>query len=398
MISKLDYLSDLKKLKNLAELIIEDNPVLMLKESYEIVKLLPVKNKSCSTINTNSKNPKSSNSSLNKLHSSPIKSQIEIFNDNTVHKRQGFSNMIKGLPDISDNTLNVSYSEVNINANNNKDDICDVNPTNNINLESGGVSEADSDNIINHIEKEWRVEYTYIIDNGYNGYGPKRLKESKIVSGHAELEGNNKLNIYGNALEVLDQVEFSETIDHIQFEYFNIDLIANKKNIEKLKRFNKLNKLVFSNNNIHSFYQIVKFEDFNEIESMNIINNEITGSNLLKYFLIYRFQNLKSFNDIEISQKDLSAAKKLFEYFDKCISTSEARKDRDVNKNNGLEGSMETGSEVGKQNEIEMEKLKVSNKNVNMNMNINELEQKKKLYEYFRENLLEVMEELIDED
>lgn len=41
---------------------------------------------------------------------------------------------------------------------------------------------------------------------GLNGY--KRRKESRseclVQSGHAEIEGDNKLFIYGNALEVLN--------------------------------------------------------------------------------------------------------------------------------------------------------------------------------------------------
>ena len=43
MISKLDYLMELKKLKSLNELVIEDNPVLVLKESSDILRSLPIK-------------------------------------------------------------------------------------------------------------------------------------------------------------------------------------------------------------------------------------------------------------------------------------------------------------------------------------------------------------------
>lgn len=103
-------------------------------------------------------------------------------------------------------------------------------------------------------------------------------------------------------------------------------MITNRKIIEKLKKFAKITKLIFSNNNIHSFYQLLKFEDFNDIESISIINNEINNANLLKYFLIYRFQKIKFYNDIEISSKDVMTAKKIYEYFDKCISCGENKK------------------------------------------------------------------------
>ena len=103
-------------------------------------------------------------------------------------------------------------------------------------------------------------------------------------------------------------------------------MITNRKIIEKLKKFAKISKLIFSNNNIHSFYQLLKFEDFNDIESISIINNEINNANLLKYFLIYRFQKIKFYNDVEISPKDVMTAKKIYEFFDKCISCGENKK------------------------------------------------------------------------
>ena len=49
-----------------------------------------------------------------------------------------------------------------------------------------------------------------IISLGLNGY--KRKKESRteclVQSGHAEIEGDQLLFIYGNALEVLTNVDF----------------------------------------------------------------------------------------------------------------------------------------------------------------------------------------------
>ena len=53
-----------------------------------------------------------------------------------------------------------------------------------------------------------------IISLGLNGY--KRRKESRndclVQSGHAEIEGDQLLFIYGNALEVLNNVEFQNPI------------------------------------------------------------------------------------------------------------------------------------------------------------------------------------------
>ena len=53
------------------------------------------------------------------------------------------------------------------------------------------------------ISIEWTNEMERIRNLGLNGY--KRRKESRseclVQSGHAEIEGDNKLFIYGNALE-----------------------------------------------------------------------------------------------------------------------------------------------------------------------------------------------------
>lgn len=147
--------------------------------------------------------------------------------------------------------------------------------------------------VISHIKNEWNQEINYIKENGFNGYNIKRLKETKMLSGHAELENNNKLLIYGNAIKVINQEDFFNKVECISISYFNIDLVLNKRILEKLKYYKKLKKLIFSNNNIHSYFQIIKFEETNNFENIEIINNEICKSSLLKYFLIYRFQYLK---------------------------------------------------------------------------------------------------------
>ncbi len=278
---------------------------------------------------------------------------------------------------------------------------------------------ADIANIVSHIQKEWQTEYNFIIENGYNGYHSKRLKDSKIVSGHAELEGSNKLNIYGNALEVLDQAEFYENISIIHFEYYNVDMITNRKIIEKLKKFTKITKLIFSNNNIHSFYQLLKFEDFNDIESISIINNEINNANLLKYFLIYRFQKIKFYNEIEISSKDVMTAKKIYEYFDKCISCGENKKrekkqmqQQNANKYPDSQIVKDENFNGNQNNPDSLEKNQNPNSNSNSNQNqFDKLDNfdnvkderdnlflKRNLINYITEHLSDVLEEIVDDE
>lgn len=68
--------------------------------------------------------------------------------------------------------------------------------------------------LLNVISQEWKNEMERIISLGLNGY--KRRKESRndclVQSGHAEIEGDQLLFIYGNALEVLNNVEFQKTV------------------------------------------------------------------------------------------------------------------------------------------------------------------------------------------
>lgn len=361
MISKIENLTEIKKLKILTELIIEDNPVLVLKEAAEILKTLPLKVKNSSK-DTSSKESSQSLKIADKLKKDEIIS-ISNTNNNLSKQIKSVSPEKKSHHSLSVLTGIEALPEINLDK--------DI-KIKGQNVENKGeeITEDQSNNIISHIEKEWKTEYEYIVENGFNGYNTKILKESKIVSGHAELEGINRLNIYGNALEVLEQQEFYKSINFIRLEYFNIDIVSSKLNLEKLKNFKNLTHMIFSHNNIHSFYQLIKFEEFTEIESITVINNEICGSSFLKYFLVYRFQNLKFFNDTEISQKDIIIAKKMFEYFDKCISNNENRKKDEKNGNKNL---------------------------ISKSLNNNVLCKKKEYLSYVQDNLMDCLDEIMDE-
>jgi hypothetical protein len=200
-------------------------------------------------------------------------------------------------------------------------------------------------------------------------------------------------------------------------------MITNRKIIEKLKKFSKITKLIFSNNNIHSFYQLLKFEDFNDIESISIINNEINNANLLKYFLIYRFQKIKFYNDIEISSKDVMTAKKIYEYFDKCISCGENKKrekkqmqqqianktndasnlkeDNNNNNFNGNNNNPEGNNDRNpsqNQNNNNILSDKLDNNYDNVKDERDNLFLKRNLINYITKHLTDVLEEIVDDE
>jgi hypothetical protein len=433
MISKLEYIIELKKCTNLNELMIDDNPVIVLKETSEILKVLPVTLKK--NYSNNNKNTQSSKNIFikNNLNNDEgglsippiIKQQNSNFSPILVNKKHlnnthtnGFNinkisspnkniynnnnnnNELQNFPKLhlNNNTNNNSIytgnnsNQIIINNTNNQNSY--INTQNNItnnninkndkdNYASMAINTEETNKIISQIKIEWIDEFNYIKTNGFNGYNSKRLKESKIISGHAELEEEKYLIIYGNALEVVDNEEFYDNIVSINFEYFNIDLITTRHVLEKLKKFKKLNKLSFSNNNLHSFYQLVKFEDLTSIDHISVIDNEINKANLLKYFLIYRFQNLKYFNEAEISTKDINLAKKFFEYFDKCISQTEKS-------SIAMNGN-------GENVELEEKNISLSKKKIEY-FDKADIFNKEKFFNFVKDNLNNILEELIDED
>jgi hypothetical protein len=75
---------------------------------------------------------------------------------------------------------------------------------------SANQEDISPEGLLKVISQEWTNEMDRIRSLGLNGY--KRRKESRsewlVQSGHAEIEGDNKLFIYGNALEVLNNPDF----------------------------------------------------------------------------------------------------------------------------------------------------------------------------------------------
>ena len=75
--------------------------------------------------------------------------------------------------------------------------------------------------------------------------------------------------------------------------YVRFDLIVFHANLDKLKRFTKLKKLVLSNNYLNSFILLSKIECLNTIESIMVYDNEVLRCISLMSFIVYRFQHIK---------------------------------------------------------------------------------------------------------
>lgn len=84
--------------------------------------------------------------------------------------------------------------------------------------------------------------------------------ESLVQSGHAEIEANKILYIFGNALEVLQRSEFYDQVEEMHLQYVRFDLIVYHANLDKLKKFTKLKKIFLSHNYLNSFILLSKIE------------------------------------------------------------------------------------------------------------------------------------------
>jgi len=417
MISKIEFILEFKKLKRIEELYIEGNPVIFIKDAYKKFYSLPLKFKDQTQFqiyknninsNNNNKNNNGLNNSVNQYKTNiSSKNNNGAINDNPNIRHTNSNNFISTSTATLRNTKIPSLEENNkIELNNNNDiknniaskskskqstrndSLTNSNNTNN-NRNNGGNNKGEQDNLseeereklLNKIENEWKVEFRYIINNGFNGYSIKKLKETKMQLCHAEIERDKQLNLFGNAIEVLGYKEFYTVVHTIKFEFINFDIISQRQNIDNIKKFLNLKSLVFKSNNMHGFYQIIKLENIKGIEYITIRKNEICNGDILKYFLVYRLQNIKYFNDSEITNKDVLMSKKIFENFDQAISICENEAQRI--KNNKENKDKENGSSLVKKKDI--------NKN-----EAESIELKYSFFNYAKHNLITALDEIFD--
>ena len=178
------------------------------------------------------------------------------------------------------------------------------------------------DSLLRIISQEWKNEMKRLKEKGLNGY--KKRKDSKqescVQSGHAEIEGSTMLFIYGNAIEVLEKPEFQKNVEEITFQYMRFNTIVGSSNMKKLKKFERLRKLTFMDNNVFSFVQISKLEAINTLRSLSITNNDVDSTALCRCFIVYRFPLVIEINGKPVTEEEKLEAKTQFQNFDKILS------------------------------------------------------------------------------
>ena len=433
LIKKLEYILEFNKLKNLQEIILENNPILNISNS-SLIKNLPLKGKK---LNIFSRTPISNSIEKDKFTYESLASMGSIVNRNNNNIKINInksSTIFKGnkkffivtnlkknsILDKKDNmnntnfikdflytkkSSNLVYNKSIMNMNMVTPTIKRINrtKTNSNNNMTSTTSEFYAK--IFPIKQLWNYEINNIITKGYNGYNNKKYKEMNIDQGHVEIEEETSLYLYGNCLKILAHIEFYEKINTLSFSYFCYDYIMSKKILEFIKNFKNIISIKFSNNNIFSLYQLVKLESFENLEKLSINENEICNGYLLKYFILYRLNNLKYFNNNIVKQSEINLSRNIFASFDKLISIKEkekiTEKSNDENKDN-KSIILINNKEENKNEKIKKEIINNSNSTINNNDEnydyIND-ENKYKFFYFTKYNLSIAIEEIIyDED
>lgn len=404
-ITKIDYILEFIKLKYLQELIIEDNPILNDPDIIIQIKKfnLPLKGKLINTSKTPNPNKRkdfgnfsyeatieaysnSRNNNINLIRTSTIlevSNKIKFLLPNNLKKKIKKNSVINNAPI---NNKDFIYAKNSNNINENKSlEMNMITPSVKIINSSQKSSRNQKNSTITDfyskilpIRQLWNYEMINIKKKGYDGYIHKKYKEINITQGHVEIESNHSLQLYGNCLKILEENELYEKIRSISFNYFYFDFIMSKRFLKYIKEFKILETVKFSNNNIYSLYQLTKLESLENIKNLCLFDNEICNANLLKYFIFYRLNTLKSFNNQIIKDSDYKASQNIFNYFDEVISIKEKEKEK--------------------------EKRKEEDKKMNMNININENENysneeyKYKFFNYVKYNLSISIEEIINDE
>ena len=444
LIKKLEYILEFNKLKYLEEIILENNPILNNANSIPQLKNLPLKGK---ISNYFSKTPLSNslgkdkfsyeslvsmgpvnNRNINNINNSnnnniSINKSLTIFgNPNKTNFMYATNLKKKSIFDKKNNMNNTVYSRDFIlakNANNliyNKNimKMNMVTPTikriNKIKTDSVNNMTNSSNEFYSKIfpiKQLWNYEINNIINKGFNGYQNKKYKEINIDQGHVEIEEESSLYLYGNCLKILSQNDFYDKINSLSFNYFCFDFIMSKKIVEYIKEFKNLINIKFSHNNLYSLYQLIKLETFENLEKLSIYENEICNGYLLKYFVLYRINTLKFFNNRIIKEPEIKLSKDIFQYFDKLISikekelniiNNENKEEKKNNDNNLIKTDINNDIEKTDEDLIcNTNKINnIKNKLINENENINE--DKYKFFNYAKFNLSIVIEEMINDE
>ena len=147
----------------------------------------------------------------------------------------------------------------------------------------------------------------------------------------------------------------------------------------------------FSHNNIYSFYQLIKLENLENLQKLSISDNEVCNAYILKYFIFYRLNNLKYFNNKAINEEEADISRAIFQYFDELISIKE--KIEGQNKDENEQKDDENKENKENKNTIENKENIISEKNYEDEINNSKL--MIEFFNYAKSNLSIFIDEII---
>ena len=433
LIKKPEYLREFQKLKYLQEIVLEGNPVLNIPESLKFLKYLPLKGTITNLSNFYPKTPLThntiksgdifsseafkslmANNNVNHNNQRKVNKSSTIYNkpyqslSQNDKNKHDFLNTLKKKKDSMNNTIyghdyilakeSPSISTSNKNITNltvlspSIPKIVGSNKSISINQDNQTLKSFEIYNKILPIRQQWNSEINNIIKKGFNGYLHKKYKEINIDQGHIEIEDKNVLYLYGNCLKVLAQKNYQDEIKTLCFSFFCYDFIMSKKILEYIKNFKFLVNIKFSHNNIYSFYQLIKLETLENLQKLSISDNEVCNAQILKYFIFYRLNNLKYFNNKAIKENEIEMSRNIFQSFDELISIKEKI---EIQKENELKGE-EKGDNTTDKNEIDTNNVIINNDEIEENIDKNE--EMIAFFNFAKFNLSVCIEEIINED
>ena len=235
---------------------------------------------------------------------------------NPIYESPGYVNKIlKKIPHLQHLDLKKVTEDMKV--------VDDIKVTNEVKPSPKVIKEENNppENLIKVIAQEWKMEVERLRSKGLNYFRRRKEVNNECIvqSGHAEIEEDSNLYIYGNALEVISNSEFQVTVSQIFFQFTKFDMVSQNTLVSKLKRFQHLTKIVFSDNNLHSFIQLSKFECLPSLTSLVIENNDVNHTVLCRSFIVYRFPSLTEVNNIKVTENDKTKAREQFHLFDKIL-------------------------------------------------------------------------------
>ena len=78
-------------------------------------------------------------------------------------------------------------------------------------------------------------------------------------------------------MEVLQRAEFYDQVEEMHLTYVRFDLIVYHQILDKLKKFTKLKRIIFSHNYLNSFILLSKIE----VSVFNVNNNYLVHKHLI---------------------------------------------------------------------------------------------------------------------